>query len=71
MSKIMVEQKIKKINCLVDIYQYINKNYVEQICFKSRKLEVEELLLDHSKGGIQIPTELETLMIDETEEFIT
>lgn len=44
MSKKLVEEKIKKINILVSIYQYVQKNWIEQIFFKNEKDEVEELL---------------------------
>jgi hypothetical protein len=44
MSRKLVEEKIKKINILVSIYQYIQKNWIEQIFFKNGKHEVEELL---------------------------
>jgi hypothetical protein len=71
MSKMMVEQKIKKINCLVDIYQYINKNLVDQICFMSNKARIDQLVKEHSQGGINIETELEIIMIEEAYEFIT
>ena len=66
----MVEQKIKKINCLVDIYQFVNKNWVDQMCFISDKEEIDQLVKEHSQGGISIPTELETIMVEEAFEFI-
>ena len=66
----MIDEKIKRINFLVDIYQYLNKNFVDQICFETNKNYVEELMKDHSQGGIDIPTDLERIMIEEANEFL-
>jgi hypothetical protein len=65
LAKELVAEKKKKLNRLTRLYLFINNNFVEKIMFKNKKADLEQLLAEHSKGGVDIPTELDVIMLDE------
>ena len=44
--------------------------FVDRILFKNQRRELEELKQKLAEGSVNVPTELETLMRIEAEEFI-
>lgn len=65
-----VKSKIGKIRKCVKLYIWLNKTFTEQIMFKNQIKELEALKLQHARGHVEIPTELEALMIVEAHELI-
>jgi len=65
LAKELVAEKKKKLNRPTRCYLCINNNCVEKIMFKNKKADLEQLLAEHSKGGVDIPTELDVIMLDE------
>jgi len=70
LAKEFVKVKITKINCLSRMYQRWNRGYVNQIMFKNKPEQLEELLSKHRKGDTYVPTELEAIMYQEALEYI-
>lgn len=72
-NKLMLEfvkEKKKKLNCCAKIYLGLQNCCVEKIMFKNKRAEIEKLLDEQLKGGIEVPTELEVIMMDEAKDMI-
>mmetsp|Transcript_21579 Transcript_21579/g.33227 ORF Transcript_21579/g.33227 Transcript_21579/m.33227 type:complete len:988 (-) Transcript_21579:2058-5021(-) len=65
-----VRTKKSKMRKCVRFYNWLNLKYTEQIMFKNRKNELEELKQRHAEGDVNIPTELERIMQVEAKELI-
>lgn len=61
---------MQKMAWYVRFYNWLNKTFTEQILFKNNKDELLALKLEHAKGEVFIPTELEKIMRIEAEERI-
>jgi len=61
---------MQKMAWYVRFYNWLNKTFTEQILFKNNKEELLALKLEHAKGEVFIPTELEKIMRIEAGEHI-
>jgi hypothetical protein len=62
-----VKEKLSKLNMLSRWYLWLNKSFVELIMFKNEKDTIEELFESHSKGQVDTPTELETILEEDAQ----
>jgi hypothetical protein len=65
-----VEAKKAKLSYCVSIYNWLNNTFTLKIMLKNDKKELEELRRSHANGEIVTPTELEKLMLSESEQII-
>ena len=65
-----VRSKMAKQRICVKFYIWLQNCFVEKIIFKNQRNELEDLKQKLAEGSINVPTELETLMITEAKEFI-
>jgi hypothetical protein len=65
-----VKEKKKKLNCCTKLYLFMNYYCVEKILFKNKEEEVDKLLSEQLKGAVEIPCELEVIMLDESLQLI-
>lgn len=70
LAREFVAEKKAKLNRLSKCYQFLNNNFVQKIMFKNKKADLEKLLEDHSKGGVEVPTELDVIMMNEAQFLI-
>lgn len=65
-----VRSKMKKQRICVQFYVWLQNTFVEKLIFKNERQNLEILKKKLAEGSINVPTELETLMISEAQEFI-
>jgi hypothetical protein len=71
LSQEFVKKKMEKLNFGSRLYLWLNRTFVEQIMFKNDKENLTQLLEAQSKGGVDVPTELEQIMLEEAKEIIS
>ena len=65
-----VDHKKTRLNSWSEWYLSLNNDYVEKIMFKNKPKVLDDILLKHARGEIDVPTELEILMLEESEQLI-
>jgi len=65
-----VESKMKKMRRCVRWYNSLNNSYTEKLLFKNKKKDIEALKHKLATGGVNVPTELEKIMLIEAEDII-
>ena len=65
-----VAHKKTRLNSWSNWYLDLNNDYVEKIMFKNKPKVLDDILSKHSRGEIDVPTELEILMLEEAEHLI-
>jgi len=70
LAREFVDAKLKKINWLSCLYQWLQTNFVNQIMFKNKPKVLGQLLKTHAEGEVYIPTELEAMMLEDARYLI-